>query len=110
MAHPPTRGIDVAVEWLLSEGENFFPSANDASSTIPSGTTVVLTSLTAEKINTMKRYASQKNLIGSVVFMADINLVDADGVEVQPNADTKIRIEIPAVKVGGPSPMTGVWA
>ncbi len=78
-----------------------FPGANNALSTLPSGSTVVLTPLTAEKMTAMTKYTSDNNVSGSTLFMVDIKLVDAEGIEVQPSAETRIRVDIPGVQAGG---------
>ncbi len=74
-------------------------SVNVTGSTLPDGTILEggSTTVSDSTLNKMKAEAKTQGLSGEIVFIADLTLKNADGSAAQPDANTRIRIDVPGL-------------
>ncbi len=71
-------------------------------SEVPGGNSIIISPLPSEKqqedLEKLTDYAEKNNISGTVTFLEDITMKDANGNEVQPSGNnTKIRIDVPGL-------------
>ncbi len=84
-------------------GLNEFPynpqgNINSAGSTLPQGARLIAGIVSDNALARMKDKAHNLGLQGEIVYIADLFMVDSNGYGLEPDANTRIRIDVPGLK------------